>query len=175
MSDQITVVGTVGTVPERRRSGDGSAVINFRLVTTERRRDPATGQWADAGESWYSVSAYRALAENALESLEKGHRVVVMGRLHVRKWEAGEKRGISADIDADALGHDLLWATTRYTRRKRAGDAVAESDEPARQESVPGEEQVPALAGVGAASPAAGEAQAAWSAPGWSGTGDRPF
>lgn len=116
MSDQITVVGTVATDPERRQTSTGLPVINFRLATNVRRRDEATGAWVDGQTNWYAVSAYRGLAEHALESIRKGHRVIVSGTFKLREWEANGRQGVAAEIDAIALGHDLLWGTTVYRR-----------------------------------------------------------
>lgn len=120
MSDQITVVGTIVNDPEQRRTGAGHAVINFRLASNVRRRDEATGAWVDGHTNWYSVSAYRGLAEHALASLRKGHRVFVSGAFRVREWEANGRHGVAAEIDAVSLGHDLLWGTTQYRRAEGA-------------------------------------------------------
>jgi len=116
MSDQITVVGTVANDPERRQTSTGVPVINFRLASNVRRRDEATGTWVDGHTNWYAVSAYRGLAEHALASLRKGHRVIVSGSFKLREWEANGRQGVAAEIDAAALGHDLLWGTTVYRR-----------------------------------------------------------
>lgn len=116
MSDQITVVGTVATDPERRQTSTGIPVFHFRLATNVRRRDEATGTWVDGQTNWYAVSAYRGLAEHAAESIRKGHRVIVSGSFKLREWEANGRQGVAAEIDAAALGHDLLWGTTVYRR-----------------------------------------------------------
>jgi single-strand DNA-binding protein len=116
MSDQITVVGTVVNDPEQRRTSGGHTVINFRLACNARRRDEGTGAWVDGHTNWYAVSAYRGLAEHALASLRKGHRVIVTGGFRLREWEANGRQGVSAEIDATSLGHDLLWGTTVYHR-----------------------------------------------------------
>lgn len=125
MSDQITVVGTVASVPERRQTGTGTVIANFRLATNVRRRDDATGAWVDGHTNWYSVSAYRGLAEHVLESVQKGQRVIVVGGFKLRPWEAGDRHGIAAEIDAVSLGHDLLWGTTVYRRDERTGSPGA--------------------------------------------------
>lgn len=162
MQDSITVVGTVASTPERRRTATGVAVAHFRLASTRRRRDQGTGEWRDDGTNWYSVSAYRTLAEHALASIEKGHRVIVTGSFRLREWEAGEKRGKEAEIDADALGHDLLWGTTTYVR-ERAGTAAVPTTTPPSDDEVgwaPAPGDGPRAADWGAPDPAlaAGEA-----------------
>jgi len=73
--------------------------------------------------TWFTVTAFRRLAENAAASLEKGDRVIVQGRLRVRPWESGEKSGISVEIDADAIGHDLAWGTTVFSRSLSSSSA----------------------------------------------------
>lgn len=122
MKDRITVVGNVAGSPEKRRTISGDTVVNFRLGCTQSHFDSRTGAWVDDETNWYSVSAYRTLAENALESIHQGERVIVTGTLRLRKWEAGEKKGTSADIDADALGHDLRWGRALYRKVQGAGD-----------------------------------------------------
>lgn len=124
MSDRITVVGNIATVPERRQTGTGIPVAHFRLATSQRHRD-AQGAWVDGTTNFYSVSAYRQLAEHALASLQRGQRVIVTGALKIRTWEVGEKKGTEAEIDADALGPDLQWGTSRFTALKRETAAPA--------------------------------------------------
>ncbi|GAA5029870.1 single-stranded DNA-binding protein [Microbacterium fluvii] len=116
MSDSITIVGNIATDPHFRRSQNGVTITSFRLASTQRVQDRATGAWSDGDTNWYSVSTYRALADHSFASLRKGERVIVTGRLRIRDWEAGDKHGTSVDIDADAVGHDLLWGTTLFTR-----------------------------------------------------------
>ncbi|WEK14496.1 MAG: single-stranded DNA-binding protein [Candidatus Microbacterium phytovorans] len=123
MSDHITVVGTVVNDPERRQTSAGVPIINFRLASNVRRRDEATGTWVDGHTNWYAVSAYRGLAEHALESVRKGHRVIVSGSFKLREWEANGRQGVAAEIDAVSLGHDLLWGTTVYRRSAESSPA----------------------------------------------------
>lgn len=136
MSDQITVVGTVVNDPERRRTAAGDTVVNFRLASNIRRRDEATGAWVDGHTNWYAISAYRGLAEHALESLRRGHRVIVAGSFKLREWEAGGRQGVAAEIDASSLGHDLLWGTTVYRRDERSTAAPA----PVQASAIAGED-----------------------------------
>lgn len=113
MNDTITIVGTVGTDPEKKVR-NGVPITTFRVASRERRFDRATGGWVDGETNWYTASAYRRLAEHAFESLHRRERVVLTGRLRVRNWDNGEKRGTSVDIDIDAIGHDLLFGTTTF-------------------------------------------------------------
>ncbi|KZE91031.1 single-stranded DNA-binding protein [Microbacterium sp. TNHR37B] len=124
MSEHITVIGTVVGDPERRQTAGGHTVARFRLASTERRRDEASGNWVDGHTNWFTISAYRSLAENVLQSLGKGQRVIVVGSFRLRQWESAGKQGTSAEIEASAVGHDLLWATTEYRRSESAPQTV---------------------------------------------------
>lgn len=116
MNDMITATGIVGTIPRHIHTPEGLAIASFRLASTQRRYDRAAAAWADGETNWYTVSAYRQLADNLAESLAKGDRVIVTGRLKVRQWQAGEKTGLAVEIDAEAVGHDLLWGRTSFTK-----------------------------------------------------------
>ncbi|HEX5729263.1 single-stranded DNA-binding protein [Microbacterium sp.] len=129
MSDTITIVGIIGTDPEKKNA-NGLTITTFRVGSTQRRLDRATGAWVDGETSWYTVSAYRRLAEHAFDSLKKKDRVILTGRLRVRRWESGEKRGTAVEIDVDAIGHDLLWGTTSFTRDVPvSGSSAPQSDD----------------------------------------------
>lgn len=134
MSDTITIVGNLATEPKQAAPG-GIPITSFRLAASQRHFDRATATWVEGATNWYSISVFRTLGEHALESLRKGDRIFVRGRLRIRDWTAGEKSGTTAEIDADALGHDLLWGTTVFTRAARGvseaqDDAAAESPAP---------------------------------------------
>lgn len=128
MADHITVVGNVATAPERRTLTGGGSVVSFRLATTERRRDAATGTWTDGHTNWFRVSAYRALGDNVLASFQKGERIVVTGRYRLRTWDTAGTPGHEAEIDADALGHDLRWGTSSFARSASEQGASVASD-----------------------------------------------
>lgn len=120
MSDTITITGNIATPPERKVTGGGVTITSFRLASSQRRYDKATGGWIDGDTNWYTVSTFRGLAEHAYDSFHKGERVIVTGRLRLREWENGEKKGFAAEVDADAVGHDLLWGTTRFRKDEDA-------------------------------------------------------
>ena len=126
MSDTITITGNVATPPELKRTPNGVAITTFRVASGQRRYDRATGTWIDAGTNWYTVSAFRGLADHAFHSLHKGDRVILTGRLRLREWDNGTRRGIAVEVDAEAIGHDLLWGTTTFV--KDDGQAGADSD-----------------------------------------------
>lgn len=142
MNDRITVVGNIATVPERRQTGTGIPVAHFRLATSQRRRD-AQGVWVDGETNFFSVSAYRQLAEHALASLQRGQRVIVTGALRIRTWEVGEKKGTAADIDAEAVGPDLQWGTAVFTELRRQSSAPATPEDWAPRAGAQGAEAAP--------------------------------
>jgi single-strand DNA-binding protein len=116
MTDTITLTGLVATVPFVVDQNDKVPFLSFRLASSQRYYDRRSSQWVAGDTNWYTVTAFRALAINAAASIHKGDRVLVTGRLKVRRWEAGEKNGLSVDVEADSIGHDLLWGTARYER-----------------------------------------------------------
>lgn len=129
MSDNITVTGNIATDPDHKRTSAGVAITSFRLASSQRRFDRATGVWIDGATNFYSVSTFRGLAEHAFASLKKGDRVLLTGRLRLRDWEAGAKRGTTVEIDAEAIGHDLLWGTTTFHRSSPTGAPRTTGDE----------------------------------------------
>jgi single-strand DNA-binding protein len=136
MTDNITITGVVGTDPHHHVTGQGLPITSFRLASTRRYFDRAKGSWEDGETNWYTVSAFRQLASNASQSIRKGERVVVSGRLRLRAWETGEKSGTAVEIEADAIGHDLAWGVTSYTKVRSARPADASGEE-AEHEGAP--------------------------------------
>ncbi|MEW1833752.1 single-stranded DNA-binding protein [Microbacterium sp. NPDC079995] len=122
MKDHITIVGNVGADPEFRRLPDGTPVVSLRVASTDRRYDAKAGAWVDGLTSWYRVSVFRTLGEHVAASVRRGQRVVVHGTLAIKRWEAGEKSGTDAEIDAVAVGHDLAFGTTVFTGTSRPRD-----------------------------------------------------
>ncbi|WP_345802754.1 single-stranded DNA-binding protein [Microbacterium sp. AZCO] len=116
MTDTITITGNVATEPEHKRTPGGVPITTFRVASGQRRYDRTTNSWVDAGTNWFSVSTFRGLAEHAFHSLRKGDRVILTGKLKLRQWETDTKKGVSADIDADAIGHDLRFGVSRFEK-----------------------------------------------------------
>ncbi|MCC9196299.1 single-stranded DNA-binding protein [Arthrobacter sp. zg-Y820] len=134
MSDTITVRGYVATEVRSTTADSGLAIAGFRMCTTERRYDRETGSWVDGQTNWYSVSLFRQLATNSAFSIHKGDRVIVTGRLKVRQWALDDGRsGTTVDIDAESVGHDLMWGTANYRRnvQDRAAANASAGEEPA--------------------------------------------
>ena len=126
MSDTISLTGLVATTPKHVVTGTGLSIASFRFASTQRRYDRAEGKWVDGETNWYTVTTFRQLATNVVASLQKGQRVIVTGRLRVRDWATEDKRGTNVEIDAEAVGHDLSWGSTIFTRS--TATAVAEAD-----------------------------------------------
>ena len=118
----ITVVGNLVDDPELRFTPSGAAVANFRIASTPRTFDRQTNEWKDGEALFLSCSVWRQAAENVAESLQKGMRVVVQGRLKSRQYETreGEKRTVF-EIDVDEVGPSLKYATAKVTRATRSG------------------------------------------------------
>ena len=118
----ITVVGNLVDDPELRFTPSGAAVANFRIASTPRTFDRQSNEWKDGDALFLSCSIWRQAAENVAESLQKGMRVVVQGRLKSRQYETreGEKRTVM-EIDVDEVGPSLKYATAKVTRTTRQG------------------------------------------------------
>lgn len=119
MNEHITVIGNVATDPKQGVTGSGVPYVSLRVASDARRLDASTGAWVDGEPNWYTVNAYRALAENIYGSVRVGDRVVVHGRLRIRPWTDGERKGTAVEIAADAFGPDLRWGTATFRRAKK--------------------------------------------------------
>src|SRR5687768_17427556 len=118
----ITVVGNITDDPELRFTPSGAAVANFTVASTPRTMNRQTNEWEDGEALFLRCSIWRQAAENVAESLQKGARVIVQGRLKARTWETreGEKR-TSFEIDVEAIGPSLKFATAKVNRVSRSG------------------------------------------------------
>jgi single-strand DNA-binding protein len=128
----ITVVGNVTRDPELKFLNSGQAALKMSIAVNRRWQNRQTQEWEER-VSYFEVVGYGAMAENAANSLTKGARVIVSGRLEQRSWETenGDKRSI-VEINADEIGPSLKWATAVVTRTPRAeGSNFQSSDRPA--------------------------------------------
>ena len=118
----ITVVGNLVDDPELRFTPSGAAVANFRIASTPRTFDRQSNEWKDGDALFLSCSVWRQAAENVAESLQKGMRVVVQGRLKQRSYETreGEKRTV-VELDVEEVGPSLKYATAKVARVQRSG------------------------------------------------------
>jgi single-strand DNA-binding protein len=116
----LTITGNLTTDPELRFTGTGTAVAAFTVAASRRVYDQATGQWQDGDTLFLRCSAWRELADHAAESLTKGTRVIVTGRLKQRQYETteGDKRTVY-EVDVEDLGPSLKWATAKIAKTSR--------------------------------------------------------
>lgn len=129
--NSITIVGNVTDEPELRFTPSGSAVANF-TVAVNRRYKNRDGNWEDKLDGFFKCNCWQSLAENAAETLKKGTRVVVTGRLNQRSWEAQDgSRRTDIEIQVDEVGPSLRWATAQVVKSQRSG---ARSDWGSRSE-----------------------------------------
>ena len=155
----ITLVGNLVDDPELRFTPSGAAVAKFRIASTPRYLDKATNEWKDGESLFLTCNVWRQAAENVAESLQRGMRVIVQGRLKQRSYETkeGEKRTVY-EVEVDEVGPSLRNATAKVAKTQRGGGSfggTAPADDP-----------------WAAATPApAGGSSGGWSTPG---TDDEP-
>jgi single-strand DNA-binding protein len=118
----ITVVGNLTNDPELRFTPSGAAVASFTVASTPRFLDKATNEWKDGDPLFLRCSVWRQAAENIAESLTRGARVIVTGRLKQRSFETkeGEKRTV-VELEVDEVGPSLRYATAKVTKASRGG------------------------------------------------------
>jgi single-strand DNA-binding protein len=116
----VTLVGNLVDDPELRFTPSGAAVANFRVASTPRKYNSQSGEWEDGEALFLSCSVWRQAAENVAESLQRGTRVIVQGRLKSRSYDdrEGNKRTVF-EIDVDEVGPSLRNATAKVTRASR--------------------------------------------------------
>jgi single-strand DNA-binding protein len=115
----VTLIGNITRDPELRFTPTGQATATFGLAVNRRWQNRQSGEWEEA-TSFFDVVCWREMAENASESLQRGARVIVTGRLEQRSWETaeGEKRS-KIEVVADEVGPSLRWATANVTKNER--------------------------------------------------------
>jgi single-strand DNA-binding protein len=120
MSNSVTLVGNLVEDPELRFTASGVAMARIRLAVNRRYRD-RNNEWQEE-TSFFGGTCWRDVAENVAESLSKGDRVFVTGRLEQRSWETneGEKRSV-VEVRIDEVGPSLRWATANVTKTPRTG------------------------------------------------------
>ncbi len=140
--NHTSIVGNLVEDPELRFTNNGTAVANLRVAVTQRIQQD--GQWRDGDTSFFKVNVWRGQAEHLADSLAKGDRVMVTGRLRQRTWETpeGEKRSV-AELEADEVGASLKFATAKVERASQRDNS----------ERSHGRERQQAERGDGASSP----------------------
>ncbi len=119
--NSVTLIGNITRDPELRFTPSGAATATFGLAVNRRWQNRQTQEWEEA-VSFFDVTCWQQLAENVAESVQKGTRVLVTGRLDQRSWETqdGEKRS-KVEVVADEIGPSLRWATAQIERNDRRG------------------------------------------------------
>jgi len=131
----VTLTGNVATAVRFARTDKGVALASFRMACTPRHFDRGTGQWIDERTTFVTVACFRALAENVVTSLTKGDPIVITGKLRVVPWERDDKNGISVEVEAAAVGHDLNRGQTRFARVRK--ELTNDPSETVEAESAP--------------------------------------
>jgi single-strand DNA-binding protein len=145
----ITIIGNLTADPELKFTSSGVAVAKFTVASTPRFMDKASGEWKDGEALFLSCTGWRQLAENTAESLQRGARVVVVGRLRQRSYETnqGEKRTVY-ELEVDEVGPSLRYATAKVQKMQRSGGNDGGQPAPARTAN-PDQWATPAPAGGG--------------------------
>ena len=157
----ITLVGNLVDDPELRFTPSGAAVAKFRMASIPRYLDKQTNEWKDGESLFLSVNVWRQAAENVAESLQRGMRVIVQGRLKQRSYETkeGEKRTVY-EVEADEVGPSLRSASAKVTKTQRGGGGFGAS--------APAADNDPWASAAPAAAPAqaSGGGGGGWNTPG---------
>jgi single-strand DNA-binding protein len=122
--NHTSIVGNLVEDPELRFTNNGTAVANLRVAVTQRVQDK-DGTWRDGETSFFKVNVWRGQAEHLADSLSKGDRVMVSGRLRQRAWETpeGERRSVT-ELEAEEVGASLKWATAKVERASQRGNGT---------------------------------------------------
>ncbi|WP_131786653.1 single-stranded DNA-binding protein [Protofrankia symbiont of Coriaria ruscifolia] len=167
----ITVVGNLTSDPELKFTPNGVAVASFTVASTPRTLDRATNKWTDGEALFLRCSIWRQAAEHCAESLQKGMRVIVQGRLKQRSFETreGEKRTV-VELDVDEIGPSLQYATATVKRAERGSGGQA-AQQGYGQQPAQGYGQGPAQQGYQQGPPPAADP---WTAPAGAGYSSEP-
>jgi len=111
-----TTTGLVATTPRYLKTTDGLDICSFRLASGYKRFDRTKMDWVEGETNWFTITSFGTLAVNVASSISKGDRVVLSGTIRVRDWDNGTTAGTSVEIEADTIGHDLVWGQSTFTR-----------------------------------------------------------
>jgi len=129
MSSNVTLIGNITRDPELRFTAGGQAIATFGQAVNRRWQNRQSQEWEEA-TSFFDIVCWREMAENASESLSRGSRIIVTGRLEQRSWEDadGNKRS-KVEVIADEIGPSLRWATASITKNERRGPSGPGGDD----------------------------------------------
>jgi single-strand DNA-binding protein len=111
-----TTTGLVATTPRHLKTMDGLDITSFRLASGYKIFDRKKMEWVEGETNWLTITSFGTLAINAVSSITKGDRIIVSGTIRVRDWDNGTTSGTSVEVEADTLGHDLVWGQSTFTR-----------------------------------------------------------
>jgi single-strand DNA-binding protein len=120
----VTLVGNITDDPELRFTPSGAAVANF-TIAVNRRIQGKDGNWEDRNDGFFRCTAWRQMAENVAESLEKGARVILTGRLQQSSWDTEEGKRSRVEVQVDEIGPSLRWATAKPQKTNRSTPSSA--------------------------------------------------
>jgi single-strand DNA-binding protein len=128
MFDTFSVSGLVATTPRHLVTQDGLPITSFRLAASTKKFDKQANRWVDGETNWFTVTSFRQLAVNTATSVSKGDRVIAIGRLRVRDWDNGERAGTSVAIEAETIGHDMVWGSSTFLRTVNVREEQPETE-----------------------------------------------
>lgn len=144
MTDTITVRGFTGTDPDHKQAQTGNSVLTFRLGSTPRWRNQATGEWTSGATNWYTVACFGRLADNVRDSIGKGDPVVIVGRPKIREWENDQGiKGTEFEITAQSISHDLNYGRTQFVKVSGATSGIPDAA-PTQSQATEGVSEEPA-------------------------------
>lgn len=124
----VTLIGRLTDDPELKFTSSGAAVANFTVAQNNRIFDKNTNEWKDGDTNFYRCAAWRQLAENVAESLQKGQAVIVQGNLRIRNFERQDgSKGTSVEIDVQEIGPSLRFQTAKVNKASRGSSGGAPS------------------------------------------------
>jgi single-strand DNA-binding protein len=113
---EISITGLVATTPRYLKTAEGTEICSFRLASAYRRFDRTTMSWVEGETNWLTITSFGTLAINVASSIGKGDRVIVSGNMRIRDWDNGERTGTSVEVEAETIGHDLVWGQSTFVR-----------------------------------------------------------
>lgn len=126
---QVVLRGNLASDPRLMQFDDGKKVTSFRLASTSSWFDREHSVWVDRRTTFVSVNCRRALANSAMQSLRKGHPVVITGRLWERSWVKEDRSGRTLEVEAETIGHDLTFGISAFTRFARPAQEQSAGEE----------------------------------------------
>jgi single-strand DNA-binding protein len=118
----ITIVGTVVQDPKFSITKSGNPLCALRVAVNSRKFDKDSATWVDSDTNYFTINCWRYLAENVAQSVQKGDPVIATGKLRVREWKTAEKSGISVELEANSVGHDLNRGSSTFSKNRKPLD-----------------------------------------------------